>query len=110
MNNRKNNRTEKILESLDGVKRAAAPDFFYTRLKARLENELIPQGNKSRVLRPAYAFAALFLVLLVNAAVVITKKNSDDGNIANNDNELQSIASEYNQNDVNSFYDLTQEK
>ncbi len=62
------------------------------------------------VLRPAYAFVPLVIVLLVNAAVILTK-DTTPATAVNSDNEtLQSIASEYNINDVNSLYDLNQEK
>src|SRR5262245_40996199 len=111
MNAEKNHQADDILNSLDEMKRANAPDFFYSRLKARMERVLIP-AVKRGWLRPAYAFAALALVILINAAVVLTNtsgKNTNDVT-ANNDNESSSIAAEYNLNDVNSLYDLTLEK
>ena len=39
MNNEQNKKVEDILSSLDGVQKAVAPDFFYTRLKARMEKQ-----------------------------------------------------------------------
>jgi hypothetical protein len=66
---------------------------------------------KSFVLRPVYAFATLVTILLINAAVVLTKKdNTIENSLASTDTEVQSIASEYNLNDVNNIYDLTLEK
>ena len=32
-----NNKTEEILNSLDGLQRATSLDFFYTRLRAKME-------------------------------------------------------------------------
>ncbi|HUR65439.1 MAG TPA: hypothetical protein VMZ03_03745 [Chitinophagaceae bacterium] len=104
-----NKKIEEILNSLDGVKRAAAPEFFYTRLKARMEKDLLPAPVRSRILRPAYAFAALVLVLVVNAAVIL-KNNSGDVVAASEGESIQSLAAEYNLNDVSSLYDLNEDK
>lgn len=111
-----NKKIEEILNSLDGVKRMPAPDFFYTRLKARMvtsqedgKKDILPSPVRSWILKPAYAFAALVLVLLVNA-VVILKNNSGDVVSAAEGDSLQSIATEYNLNDVSSIYDLNEDK
>ena len=110
MNIEKNKKTDEILNSLDGIMKATAPDFFYTRLKARMEKGYEPVGKKQGALRPVFAFAALAVVLLVNAAVIL-KKESGNEVISNNDNDsLQSIAAEYRLNEVVSLYDLNQEK
>ena len=109
MNNEKN-KTNEILNSLDGIRKATTPDFFYTRLKARMEKGYEPVGKKQGVLRPVFAFAALAVVLLINAAVIF-KKESGNEVISNNDNDsIQSIAAEYRLNEVVSLYDLNQEK
>jgi hypothetical protein len=109
MSTQNNKKIEEILNSLDGVKRTPAPDFFYTRLKARMEKDILPAPARSRILRPAYAFAALVLVLLVNAAVIL-KNNSGNVVSAAEGDSLQSIAAEYNLNDVSSLYDLNEDK
>ena len=110
MRTESNKKVEEILESLDGIKRANAPDFFYIRLKARMEKNILPAPARPWLLRPVYALGALVLVLLVNAAVIITKNNSAEA-ISNNDSEtLQSIAADYNLNDVSSLYDLNEDK
>lgn len=108
MNNQKNRNTEDILGSLDNCQRALAPDFFYTRLKARMENELLKDRPKSWILRPVYALAGFALLLVANAVVILQK---DDANSENTPDtvSVQSIASEYSLND-NSIYDITQEK
>ncbi len=112
MNTDKNKITEEILSSLDGLKKATAPDFFYSRLMARMEKELLPADRKpGRVLRPVYALAALAVVLLLNAAVIFTKNSSGEALSSVNESEtLQSIAAEYNLNDVSSIYDLNEDK
>lgn len=110
MNNNKNSKIEEILNSLDGVQKAAAPDFFYTRLKSRMEKELLqPQPVKKGILRPAFAFVALFLILLANAAVIFTRGNANETNSP--DMDLQSFAAEYRLIDNSvALYDLNQDR
>ncbi|MGQ0738108.1 MAG: LysM peptidoglycan-binding domain-containing protein [Bacteroidota bacterium] len=111
MNTDKNKKTEEILSSLDGLKKATAPDFFYTRLKARMEKETLPVDPKpGRVLRPVFALTALVAVLLINAAVIFTKSNAGETISVNEGETLQSIAADYNLNDVSSIYDLNEDK
>ena len=111
MNNRNENQIEDILSSLDGIKRAEAPAFFYTRLKARMEKEAGPETSRPWLLRPVFALAALLIVLLINAAVILKKDNTATPIVADTENEsFQSIAAEYNLNEVVSLTDLNQEK
>ena len=96
---------EDILNSFDGLKRAPAPDFFYTRLKARMlarhaggEKGLQPARPRPLILRPVFALAALVLVILINAAVIFQGQNAIENNATDADT-YQSIAAEYNLND-----------
>lgn len=106
------NRIDDILNSLDGIQRAKAPDFFYSRLKARMERQLLPEKNAGWVLRPVYAIIALFVVLLINAAVLMRDSQEPSSNLASTtDTEtMQSMASEYRVNYAGSIYDLNQDK
>ncbi len=110
MNNDRHHKIEEILGSLDRTPRAAVPDFFYTRLKAKMEKGLEPAPKRSWVLRPVYALTALAAILLINAAVLF--QNNDSTENGNNDLEtLQSIAAEYSLNDNNAIlFDINQEK
>jgi hypothetical protein len=108
MNTDNNKKVEEILGSLDGSRRAAAPDFFYTRLKARMEKGLEPV-KQSWVLRPAFALSALVVVLLVNAAVILKGDAVKENNVADTEN-IQSIASEYRLNENNAIlFDINQD-
>ncbi len=110
MNNDRNKKIEEILGSLDGAQKATAPDFFYTRLTAKMEKGLESATKKQWVLRPAFAVAALVVVLLINAAVIL-RGNERRENLASKDSEtLQSIAAEYSLNDNSYVYDLNQDK
>jgi len=109
MNTDKNKKIDDILKSLDGIQRASAPDFFYTRLKAKMEKSLETGNLKPTLLRPAYAFVAIIIVVLMNAAVLF-KSTSDNNNTATETESLQSIAAEYSLTDNNNLYDLIQDK
>lgn len=109
-----NKRTEEILNSLDGVRKAPAPDFFYTRLQARMEKEL-ESGHASKqpvwYLKPAFITAGLLFILALNAFAFI--RNNNEGTIAatdDNETEQQSIVSEYSLADNNIVYDLSQDR
>lgn len=103
------NKIREILESLDGVKRASAPDYFYTRLKARMEREHEAKAKRPWILRPAYAIITLVLVLLVNAAVILQKQDSPE--IVTEETDLAtSFAAEYSLNDNSILYDLSNEQ
>ncbi len=112
MNTENNKKTEDILNSLEGIKRASPPAFLYTRLKARMEKDLLRVSKKNGLLKPAYAFPLLVLILAVNAFAIFGKKNNNSGDTASgNEKEiLQSIAAEYNPSDMSSLYDLNEER
>ena len=112
MDNKRNNRIEEALNSLDGCKRATAPDFFYTRLRGRMERELTPKNtSRSWVLRPVYIVFALFLVLALNVFVLLSGRDETTTATADNNESIQqSIAAEYSLNDINTVYDLNQDK
>jgi hypothetical protein len=119
MHTDRNKKIEEILNSLDGAKRAAAPDFFYTRLKARMlarheGEERIPSkiNNRDRILRPVYIVSALLLVILINVFVFLSDRNDTTTTTLadNNESVQQSIAAEYSLNDNNAIYDLNQDK
>ena len=102
-----NKKTEEILNSLDNIHKVAAPDFFYTRLRARMEKESEVPATRSWIPRPVYTFAALVIVLLMNAFVLF--KENGVKQTSTTVDPMQSIAAEYNLND-NSLYDLAQDK
>jgi hypothetical protein len=91
--NEQNRSVEEIMNSLDGVKRAQASDYFYTRLKGRMEKGTAPQPW---LLRPVYAFAVLILVVIVNVGVILKNQNKS----AAEPEAYQSIAAEYHLNDI----------
>jgi hypothetical protein len=122
----KNHKIEEILSSLDAVKKAEAPDFFYTRLKARMlarqsgglarqsgdDKSMTPASPRPWMLRPAFAFAMLVVILLVNALIIINTNNSSPDALSNSPDleSIQSIAAEYSVADAGSLYDLNPDR
>ncbi|WP_205513645.1 hypothetical protein [Longitalea arenae] len=65
-------RIDAVLSSLDGIQRAKAPDFMYTRLKGRMEQEFDQGGPLGRWLtKPVLALAIAAVILIVNATTVL---------------------------------------
>jgi len=76
MENRdKESRIDRIMASADGLQKATAPDFFYTRLTGRMQRELDEKHKPFFVLRPVFAMAALSVLLIVNI-IFLTQWNS----------------------------------
>lgn len=63
---------EESLESLEGIKRASAGPFFYTRVRSLLERSEKSFWEKTGffLARPAIALAIVFITLLANAFFV----------------------------------------
>jgi hypothetical protein len=105
-------KTEEILNSLEGFQKAAAPDFFYTRLKARMEAGAKESINRpTGYLRPVWALAFLVIVFAANVFVYFKSSNTVDMVLAN-ENEVfqQTIAGDYGLADNNIMYDLNQDR
>ena len=89
-------RIEKIMQSLSGIKPAAAPDFFYTRLTGRMQ----PQEEKTFfMLRPSFITAVLSLFLIVNVFSLLNLNKTDVKNFSeqkNNPATIQSFTKAYN--------------
>jgi len=92
---------EQILNSLTGLQKAAAPDFFYTRLLGRMQREMEPKRKTIFLLRPAFVTGALMLVLVVNIfsilkfnEIPVQKKSVQSSKPAT----LESFAEAYNMN------------
>ena len=105
----KQNRVEQILNAWDGTKRAEAPAFFYTRLKARmLAQQNGEKAKKSFLLKPAFVFAGIFIVLIINAFIYFQNDNSTIN--SSYDESIQTIAAEFNLSDNNTLEDINEDK
>ena len=96
---------EKTLNSLEGIQRAAANPYLFTRIKARLESE--EKGFWSRALtyisRPSVAVPAIVLTILINTAIFFEFSSE---RVPPSQDEEQAFAREYNLND-NNIYEST---
>lgn len=92
-----NKRTERIMSSLDGLHKAAVPDFFYTRLTGRMQNETRQVEKPFFMLRPAFITAALSLVFIINifSLMQLNKKTTKQ---TNGPASIESFATAYNMN------------
>lgn len=114
MSTQKDKMIDEILNSLDGCTPATAPDFFYTRLKARMEKEAAP-ARTFWMLRPAYALAGMVIILLINVIAVFNQPApvAEDSTTTTETDSFQSLAAEYRLNESNSsisMYNLNQDK
>jgi len=87
---------ERTLQCLDGVKRAEANSFLFTRIKARMKKKADGwEGMFSFINRPAIAIAILVIVMAVNGWALLGSGTSEasapDGNTS-----FSELANEYN--------------
>ena len=87
-----------LISSLDQIKRAPAPAYFYTRLRARMEQSpVIPQEGIQ--LRPALALVVMLLLLLVNTVLILNRTPAPTFADSNDKEESQHWSNEYASND-----------
>jgi hypothetical protein len=100
MKKQASNKTDDILNSLDGIKKIQAPDFFYTRLKAKMETS---PPTKRTILRPAYVIAFLTVLIVFNLVSLLKQNNSDVNTVSTESENSQTIASAYRLDDNLSY-------
>ena len=107
MNNKKiiQEEVEKTLSSLDGMQRAAANPYLFTRIKARLEKEEKSFWGRALTFlsRPSVAVPAIVLTILINTAIFFEFKSEK---VQIPQDEEQAFAREYNLSD-NTIYEST---
>lgn len=90
---------EQILQSLDTVQRAQAPDFFYTRLSARIEQV----ATAPVIRRPALVLSALILMLCMNIFVLLRGTADSLTQVHETENETMQMVDAYGLNDASAF-------
>lgn len=92
---------EQILQSLDTVQRAQAPDFFYTRLSARIEQV----ATAPVIRRPALVLSALILILMLcmNVFVLLRGTAHSLTQVQETENETMQMVDAYGLNDASAF-------
>ena len=99
-------RTERMISSLDGLQKTAAPDFFYTRLMGRMQRETEPAKKPFFLLRPAFITAALSVVFIINlfSLTQLNKQPLQRPAMHTNDRaSIESFAEAYNMNTVSVY-------
>lgn len=98
-------RLERVLESLEGLRRADPPPFLYTRIRARMEKRALPAWERISgvISRPWVATTLAVILIAVNAYIVFnarqvaTDQATDDHLFASN-TEYASHTSFYESN------------
>ncbi len=84
------------LQSLQGMQEASTDDFFYTRLKAKMQKELQELGW-SFPLKPVWVVATLVLLLAVNGFMLSQQFKSKQTTTKASASPLQNFATSYDQ-------------
>lgn len=82
-NDKINREVEQTLQSLDGMARASANPFLYTRIRAKMQQVENSRWEKlfSFISRPVVAIALLLLIMAINGWVVFSSGSAKE-NIA----------------------------
>jgi len=96
---------DKTLDSLDGIQRASANPFLFTRIQARLQREEKNFWSQAFafISRPTVAFAGIAVAIIINAVVLFESRSEP---VKNTQDEEQVFASEYNLS-TNTIYEST---
>jgi hypothetical protein len=86
---------EKTLLSLEGLSRAEANPFLFTRIKARMQRETAWEKITSFISRPVIAITALVLVMAINGWAVFGSEENTSAQ-TNESIAVSDIADEYN--------------
>lgn len=93
MKNINNKQLEQDLEIFSSMKEIGSPDYFYTRLIARMDNETASLAY-SYTLKPVIIIGALILFLFINSFLLKNEANIMDS--SSNDN-IEALATAYDQ-------------
>ncbi len=91
---------DEYLQSLYGMQEAATDEFFYARLKARMEKNRQPAWTFP--LRPAWLIGCLTLLLAINSFVIVKQKKATQVTAVSG-SPMQQFAEEYNLNISSSY-------
>jgi hypothetical protein len=102
-----------IMESLGGMQPAAAPDFFYTRLRAKMERP-VEEKKIFFMLRPAFITATLTVLLIVNVISLLQtdklphsalRAKQESTAVQSKPATIESFAAAYDMNTASSVYE-----
>ncbi len=97
---------EQALESVENIEQANAPDFFETRLRAKMEKRfLVEKTNWMRIQKPVWIMASLIALLLMNVYLLSSERKI--GGAKRNSVEpanIEGFAKDYQLNENTSQY------
>jgi hypothetical protein len=93
MNHISDEQLENELSILSGMKEVAPPNFFYTRLKARMDSNSISTEFNFPI-KPAFIICSLTLFLLINTIFLARITNEPD---TIGDKHIEAFAAAYDQ-------------
>jgi hypothetical protein len=85
-------KVKEVLDSLDGIQKAEAQPYFFTRVKARLarDEKNIWELAGSFLARPAVAIAGLCVILTINVFILVQKETTTSpGYVSENNTQSQ---------------------
>jgi len=113
-NNPKNgasNWADQVLASLDGMERVKANPFLYTRILARMEKKMgIWEKAAGLISKPAFAFAAVFVFVAINATVLLRSQAEAEEAVAKKINKEQMLAAEFSYSQTYTLVEINEEK
>ena len=85
---------EQTMQALDGIRRAEAGPFFYSKLRERLHDSE-PQPDTARSLRLAFAAVALLLLVITNIFTLKEYDRQYGGDDSLRSEGLEALVDEY---------------
>ena len=96
---------EETFNSIDGISRADAPPFFFTRLQAKLDNRShSPQAFWLIVTKPVVSLVTLSLLVILNIVAISYFIKSSKQPVSMESSGIQNFAQEYNLTAATSIY------
>lgn len=92
----KEEKINEAMNSLEGLGKAEAPPFFYTRLEARMEDEMAPRSGAFAIfsnLKWSVAMLSLFMIMNVTSFFLISGDGSSE--VVEEAATLESFGEEY---------------
>jgi hypothetical protein len=100
-----------VLSSIDGIARAKANPFLFTRIKARIDERYgIWEKMANFIAKPAFAFASIAFFVAINIGVIILGQNRQSAQLAAKSTLDQMLAAEFVNTQSYSLVDLNEEK
>jgi hypothetical protein len=118
MNNRKNSPessavkwAEDALNSLDGISRASANPFLYTKIMARLDAANSGWEKVANWLsKPAFAFASIAIFVSINIAVIMNGLGKSEAALVQKGTVEQMLAAEFSNSQSYSLIEINEDK